>query len=136
MLDKRLTSIEFQNTICEPYITDEIIMQKLTISKTGEIRHCIYNGRQEELIEDFKYKINVGKMAEFFDFLVSKIKVQEWSPDYSDLKNNSRSWKCKIRYSDNTIKKVIGTVDPPPNGKKLMNQILKLVDYELKPWLF
>lgn len=84
-------------------------------------------------VEEYEYKVDRNKMEEFFEQLVSTIKVQDWNRDCSVEVCDGWNWKCKIRHSDNTIKKVIGTVEPPPRGKQLRNKIYKLTNFKVKP---
>ncbi|QGG48052.1 hypothetical protein FTV88_1954 [Heliorestis convoluta] len=40
-------------------------------------------------------------------------------------------WKCKISQSNNTIKKVVGSVEPPPNGDADIKELLIEMEAEI-----
>jgi len=135
MVEKRITSIEIKNTSSGLCSVDEIIAETLRIYRTGKIKHQQYNGLSEKPVGEYEYKIDASKMDAFFNILVTKIKVQTWNADYSVEVCDGWSWDCKIRYSDNTVKKIAGTVEPPPRGNQLRNQIYKLTAFEVEPWI-
>ena len=64
------------------------------------------------------------------------MKILDWNKDYSVPVCDGYRWEVIIRFSDKTTKKVVGTVEPPLNGKLLEKMIYKLVIYEENPWLF
>ena len=133
----KITSIEITNRASGSYCEDEIVAETVKIYRTGKIKHLQYNGLSEKSVNEFNYKIGTAKMSTFFDQLVSRIMIHDWNEDYSVLVcNGGWSWEFKMRYSDNTVKKVIGTVEPPPRGKTLKNLIIKLVDFKAEPWIF
>jgi hypothetical protein len=131
---KKITSIEIINRSRGPYSVYEIIAEGLRIYGTGEIKHLQFNGLSDEPINEYEYKVD--EMDAFFDKLINKIKIQEWIEDYSIEVCDGWTWECKIHQSDQSIKKVIGTVEPPPKGNQLKNLIYKLVVFETEPWIF
>jgi hypothetical protein len=134
---EKLTSIEITNRASGgPYYEDEIVAETVKIYRTGKIKHLQYNGLSEKPINEFDYTIEVAEMNTFFDQLVSDIKVYDWVEDYSVPVCDGWSWEFKIRYSDNKIKKVIGTVEPPPRGDLLKSLINKITDFQVEPWIF
>lgn len=94
-----------------------------------------YNGLSNEPASKYKYKVNTSKMDVFFNTLVTKIKVQDWKDNYNVEVCDGWVWECKIRSSNNMIKKAVGTVEPPPGGEQLMKLIFELADFEVKPWI-
>lgn len=132
----KITSIEITNRSSGPYYEDEIVVETVKIYRTGKIKHLQYNGLSEKPVNEFDYKIGTAKMSTFFDQLVSRIMIQNWNEDYSVPVCDGWSWEFKMRYSDNAVKKVIGTVEPPPRGKQLRSSIYKLTDFQVKPWMF
>ena len=135
MSEKSITSIEIKNTSCGLCSADEIISETLRIYKTGKIKHLQYNGLSNKHVKEYKYKVDASAMDAFFNILVTKIKIQTWNDDYTVEVCDGWAWECKIRHSDNTVKKVVGTVEPPPRGNHLKNQIYKLAAFEVKPWI-
>lgn len=67
---------------------------------------------------------------------MTEIQIQDWDEDYSVPVCDGWSWEFKMRHSNNTVKKVIGTVEPPPRGEILKKLIYQLVDFKLEPWIF
>ena len=59
----------------------------------------------------------------------------EWDDDYSVPVCDGYHWEVIIGFSDKTTKKVVGTVEPPINGKLFEEMIYKLAKYEENPWL-
>lgn len=134
--NKKITSIEIENTffaLCSVY---EITREILKIYRIGKIKHYQYNGIFNHPFSEYNYKVNASEMDEFFKFLIIEIKVQSWNDDYSVEVCDGCSWECKIRYSDNTVKKITGTVEPPPRGNQLKNWIYKLAAFQVEPWIF
>ena len=132
----KITSIEITNRASGPYYEDEIVVETVKIYRTGKIKHLQYNGLAEKPVKEFDYKICSAEMNTFFDLLVSRIKIQDWNEDYSVPVCDGWWWEFKMRHSNNTVKKVIGTVEPPPRGKQLRSLIYKLAAFQVKPWMF
>jgi hypothetical protein len=135
MKERRITSIEIRNSANGPFSAEEIISERLVVYRTGKIKHNLFNGLSDLPVEKYEYKVDRSKIEEFFEQLSSTIKIQDWGKDYSVEVCDGWNWECKIRHSDNTIKKVIGTVEPPPRGKQLRDRVLKLTNFIVKPWL-
>jgi len=132
---KKIKSIEIKNASCGLCSPDEIISEALIIYRKGKIKHLQYNGVSDKPVNEYEYKVDKNMMDAFFDMIVTKIKIQDWKDDYSVEVYDGYTWECKIRCPDNTIKKVVGTVEPPPSGKRLRNLINKLTDFKVKPWI-
>lgn len=94
-----------------------------------------YNGVNNKLVKKYEYKGNEDIVNTFLDSLISKFKIQDWKADYSVDVYDGWSWSIEITYIDNSIKKVVGTVDLPPMGKQLKEKIFKLYDFDVKPWI-
>lgn len=107
----------------------------MRIYRTGQIKHQQFNGLSDKPVNENKYNVDADEMDVFFDMLVNKIKIQDWIDNYSVEVCDGWAWKCKIRHSDHTVKKVIGTVEPPPKGNQLKDLIYKLVEFETEPWI-
>jgi hypothetical protein len=135
MLHNRITSIEIKNISCGICSPGEISTETLIIYRKGKIKHLQFNGLSEIPVNEYVYNVYKNKMDKFFDDICTKIKIQEWKDDYSVEVCDGYTWECKIRHSDNTIKRVVGTIDPPPNGRQLNNLINKLVAFKVEPWI-
>jgi hypothetical protein len=134
--NKKITSIKIINTSWGLIDIGEIAEQALTIYRTGKIKHQIYNRASDKPVNEYEYKINKADMNSFFNYLTDNVNIQEWKEDYSIEVCDGWCWELKIRYSDNTIKKVIGTVEKPPKGDQIEEYILKLTRFKVKPWIF
>lgn len=132
---EKITSIEITNRASGPYYEEEIVVETVKIYRAGKIKHLQYNGLSEKPVKEFDYKISSAEMNTFFDFLVSRIKIQDWNEDYSIPVCDGWSWEFKMRHSNDTVKKAMGTVEPPPRGKQLRSSIYKLTDFQVKPWM-
>lgn len=133
---KRITSIEIINVSWGLSCSSDIENHKLSIYRNGRIKHGLYDGYSDSIaIKEYSYRIDKNRANDFFEFLTSKIKIEDWQRDYSVDVCDGYHWECKIRYSDNSIKKTEGTVEPPPKATRLRKKILGLVKYEIEPWI-
>ena len=135
MDDKKIISIEIKNTSWGLVCLEDVVKHQLIIHRTG-IKHSLYNGLLDEPIKEYEYEVDLNTLDRFFDQLTSKIKVQEWDLNYGVEVCDGWVWECKIKFSDDTIKNVIGTVHPPPGAEEMKDTIIRLVAFKIKPWLF
>lgn len=135
MDDKKITSIIIINTSWGLIIGDEISEEVLTIYRKGKIRHQLYNRQSDKPAREYEYDVASSDINSFFKSLTDIFRVNEWEADYSVDVCDGWHWELKIRYSDNTIKKIEGTVEPPPKGELLKKYILELADYNVEPWI-
>ena len=70
--------------------------------------------------------IESDKAAKFFDFL-EKI-YNGWENDYAVEVCDGSAWKVRMWHSSHKVKKVCGTVEYPPNGKKIEKYIRSFVE--------
>ena len=70
-------------------------------------------------------RIESDKVAKFFDFL-EKI-YNEWEKDYTVEVCDGSAWKVRMWHSSHKIKTVCGTIEYPPNGKKIEKYIRSFV---------
>lgn len=136
MTNKRITSIEIHMYSSGFSLPDEIQAEKVIVYRSGRIKHKLFNGLSEIAFQEFEYNISKLGAENFFMFLVSKIKVEEWKSDYSIEVCDGWNWNFKIRYSNHQVINIYGTVEAPPNAKRLSNRIKKLVKFEVNPWIF
>lgn len=136
MNDKRITSIVTHNISHALSSGEDVAAQKVHIYRHGLVKQQIFNGMSKLPIREYKYKVNRKEIERFFRFIEHEIRVESWEDDYSILVYDGWSWEFSIRYSDNNIKKVIGTVESPPQGKRLEEHINNLVVFNEEPWLF
>ena len=134
MKENIITSFEIRNTSWGERTLEDIIVQQLTLDRTGCIKHSLFNSLSDLPVEEHEYNVDTSKMEIFFDFISSII--QSWETDYRVEVCDGWHWQVNIKYSDNTFKKVVGTVQSPPNGELLRQHIYDLVDFKVNPWIF
>ena len=69
--------------------------------------------------------IEKEKIAEFFNFL-EKI-YDKWESDYRVAVCDGSSWTVRMWHSSHKVKKVCGTVEYPPHGKKIESYIQSFI---------
>ena len=136
MKDKRISSIVIDHTSFAISSGYDVVKQKVHIYRHGGVKHQIFTEISKTPIREYKYKMKKEETEEFFRFIMQDIRIEEWRDDYSLPVCDGWQWIFTIRYSDNRIKKTIGTVEPPPRGNKLEKHIKKMIAFEEDPWLF
>lgn len=130
----KITSIMIEHQSWALLPGNDIGSHTTFISRRGKIRHSLFRGSAAAQVDE--YKIDRTASEAFFDFLESDISIDGWEDDYSVPVCDGWHWVLTIRHSDNCVKKVEGTVEPPPRGKEIDRAIRKLVRYKRRPWLF
>ena len=69
--------------------------------------------------------IDNDKSQQFFEFLEKT--VDKWADDYTVRVCDGSSWKIRMWHSSHKVKKICGTVQYPPNGKKIEKYIRSFV---------
>jgi hypothetical protein len=133
-MDKKITSIELTNTSHMLSDGSSIGEHHLRLERAGTIVHSLYTGRKDKPAERDTYEADPNAMESFF-LLFTDIQAQ-WKDDNEVVVMDGWSWECLIRHADGSIRKVTGTVNPPPYGKSLGTSIRKLADFKVKPWIF
>ena len=70
--------------------------------------------------------IESDKVTKFFDFLEKT--CDEWESDYKVQVCDGSQWKVRMWHSSHKVKKVCGTVEYPPHGKKIERFIRSFID--------
>ena len=65
--------------------------------------------------------IESDKVTKFFDFLEKT--CDEWENDYKVQVCDGSEWKVRMWHSSHKVKTICGTVEYPPNGKKIEKHI-------------
>ena len=133
---KEITSIEIRNKSSGPICGDDVVTQKLIIYRNGKVEHYLYNGISLDPIKEYVYRVANNEIEQFFTFLTDEIKIGRWKDYYSVPVCDGWSWVLDIRYSDHTIRKISGTVEAPPRGKRLEEYIKKMISFKDRPWIF
>ena len=69
--------------------------------------------------------IENNKVNKFFDFLEKA--YDEWETDYRVEVCDGSEWKVRMWHSSHKVKKVCGTVEYPPKGKKIEKYIRSFI---------
>lgn len=129
-----ITSIEVSNASQGLCCGASIVQHVLKMHRTGEIIHSLYTGMKDKPAERFTYEADPKSMESFFRLFTD---IQsEWKDDYDVYVLDGWRWECLIRHEGGTVRKVTGTVEPPPYGKLLSTMIRNLADFTVEPWLF
>lgn len=136
MRNNRITSLVIQQESWGILAPNEDSSHELKINKQGVVIHNIYNGANDKPIREYKYEVNLNIINDFFDFIENTIMIDSWGNDYSVDVFDGYHWTIKIRHSDNSVKKIEGTVQPPPKEKKLEIFIKEMIPFEEEPWIF
>ena len=72
--------------------------------------------------------IHIGRdnVTKFFDFLEKN--CNEWGNNYKVPVCDGSEWKVRMWHSSHKVKKVCGTVEYPPNGKKIEKYIRSFIE--------
>ena len=120
MKDK-ITSFKLNWYDCGLCCADQMVQEEITVYRNnnlmvfkelngyGVIRSC-------EIIH-----INQDRVKEFFDFLEKT--SDKWETDYKVPVCDGSAWEVRMWHSSHKVKKVCGTVEYPPNGKKIEEYI-------------
>ena len=133
----RITCFKLNWYDCGLCCADDAVQEELAIYRNnnymvfkelngyGVIRSC-------EIIH-----IDKDRVKEFFDFLEKT--SAKWENDYKVPVCDGSAWEVRMWHSSHKVKKVCGTVEYPPNGKKIEEYIHSfIVDGKslLEPMLF
>jgi len=128
--------IEFSHNNNGPMNYNSVCSHKLKVFGDGIVEHSLYNGVDLFPVEVYNYSVDKDEMSDFFEALVNIYSIDKWDEDYEVEVCDGYSWNVKIRFTNGTTKKCIGTVEAPPRGNELENRILALVDFKVEPWIF
>lgn len=81
-----------------------------------------FNGL-DELLGKEEYFVCSKSVNDFFDFINEMDLNNEWKKDYTVMVCDGSCWEMRLRYSDRTIKLIIGTVEKPDKGAKIVKMI-------------
>jgi len=107
---------------------DDVCSTKLTVFKN---KHSViyeeFNGRDECLSrQEGFFESHYGDR--FFWILDESLPALTEKRDYSVPVCDGSCWRLKLRHSDRTITQIKGTVEYPPNGKRLEREMLQLCE--------
>lgn len=115
----------------------DVSKHETTINRiTQQVIHRLYSDVEEIPLREKTYEIEDALIESFFSYLSDTVKINEWKKDYRAFVEDGWAWEVLIRYSNRRSKKVRGTVEPPPFGEEIQAKIIKLANFEEKPYLF
>jgi len=125
-LKKCVTSFSIDWYNCSCCAVDSIVHEKTTLYLNKSlIKIKSYNGYQE-IVEEQTIPVEKDKIKELFDY-IQNVAFYELQQNYRVEVCDGSEWVLKLRYSDNTITAIQGTVEKPPFCDKIENKINKLL---------
>lgn len=123
-----ITSFELNWFNCGMCCADEVIHEKIVLYRRKKrIVLKKYNGWKEEVLST-NVIVDKTDIENFFKLLEQLDEKSKWESDYRVDVCDGSEWELKLRYNDNRIKKIQGTVKPPPNAKRLESSILLMLE--------
>ena len=108
--------------------SDDIVLERTTISRASSTIHVKhFNGRQD-LIHDELVRVNADEIYDLF-VLIDQVMMdtEAWIPDYSVDVCDGFMWNMYVRQGRSTPIKIHGTVEPPPFGPDIEKSIRKML---------
>lgn len=81
-----------------------------------------FNGLNELLGKE-EYFVPGNHVHNFFDCINKMDLNNTWEKDYSVPVCDGATWEMRLRYSDRTIKLIVGTVEKPDKGQEIESMI-------------
>ena len=97
-----------------------------------------FNGL-DELLGKEEYFVCSESINDFFDFIGKMDLNNEWKNDYTVVVCDGSQWRMRLRYSDRTVKLIVGNVEKPDKGRKIEKMIKDMMPNKKcieKPILF
>ena len=97
-----------------------------------------FNGL-DELLGKEEYFVCSESINDFFTFIGKMDLNNEWKNDYTVVVCDGSQWKMRLRYSDRTVKLIVGNVEKPDKGRKIEKMIKDMMHSKKcveKPILF
>ena len=139
MPKKQITSfsIDWYNCgLCNPL---DKVHERITIYlRKNLVRIEKLNGLND-LLSKREYIVHREDMNNLFDVIHQMDSDNKWKKDYSVMVCDGSSWKMRLRYSDRTVKHMMGTVEKADAGseiEKMIKNMLLRVDCTETPILF
>ncbi len=76
-----------------------------------------------ELLSKKECFVCSDSVNDFFDFISMMDLNNEWEKDYTVMVCDGSRWEMRMRYSDRTVKLILGTVKKPDKGRKIEKMI-------------
>ena len=123
-----ITSIVLEWQSCGLCCSEDIICSKTKVFRRNcNITYEEYNG-EGNLITSLQGLFTKSEGEQFFLLLEDVNDVITTATDYTVPVCDGSYWLLKLRYSDHTVRKIEGTVEYPPYGREIEQQLLKLCE--------
>ena len=90
-----------------------------------EIPVRYYDYSEDDLLSGRIWPMTELQKQELFDILYKCL--DDWENDDYSVENDSACWQFKICTQHNCLKKVRGTIEPPPHGDEIKKQLIKII---------
>lgn len=121
-----ITSIILEWHNWSEHCAEDISWSRTTVyRRKNYITYEEFNGYNNVIRKhEGQYRQHSGEC--FFDMLEKINTILTQKQDYSVEACDGSSWKLKIRNSGNKLKKINGTVEYPPHGKRVERELIRL----------
>ena len=127
-LNMRITSFIIDWYDCGLRCGDSMVHEKTTIYRNHrKIKIQQFNGHNV-LLDESEYTVSTNGIEELFVLLEKMEAKNSWESDYRVKVCDGWNWEARICFADKTIKLVEGTVELPPNGKRIAKIIHTLLE--------
>ena len=136
-MSDRITTFKLDWYDCGLCCIEDVVHERLTISRNKNALEFVrFNGRGDPLSSE-----TIGIQQASVDSLFSLLEHLDthWGTDYRVDVCDGSSWEITVRYSTNKTKHIHGTVEYPPYGPEVENQIRQILrQYQtfLEPIIF
>ena len=105
--------------------SEEVVQEEVTIYRNECYMVIKELNRYGVICSCETIDITKENVERFFEFLEEN--CDEWEYNYGIKVYDGSEWKVRMWYSSHNVKKVCGTVEYPPNGKKIEKYIRSFI---------
>ncbi len=124
-VDDRITSLHFNWYNCACIADEDIAEEYLRLDRKKCELYFTQTKANGKSGEHDRRSFRQTDVEEFFKFLEEKTK--EWDNDYSVDVCDGSTWRIKLPHSSHRIDIITGSVEYPPNGREIENEIMSLL---------
>ena len=123
MSQKQITSFSVDWHDCGLCCPSDKVHEKTTIYlRKNLIKVEQFNG-MNVLLNKEEYLTSRNDISEFFDFINKMDSKHNWKDDYRIMVCDGSQWEMRLRYSDRTVKLIVGNIEKPDKGRKIEKMI-------------
>lgn len=121
----RITTFKLHWYDCGLSYGYDVVYEEITVNRNrNKLVFVQYNGFRDEVGSE-EIKLNKADVQIFFEFLETN--EAKWKTDYSVRVCDGWSWELRMGHSSHRIKKIYGTVEYPPKGKRIEKYIRSFI---------